>query len=366
MAETGTSETPAHELLPASTSKYLARLRGMLPVVFVLALAAALFFVVANRYNPWIAGRSEQTTDDAQIRADVTPLSTKASGIVALVAVTDYQRVKAGDLLVQLRDDDFRAQVEVAAAAVTAAEAALQNLRSQRVLQSSRIAAASANLDASKPDVERTRLELVREQTLEGAKVSTKERLESAQADYERLAATLIGRKAELEAQRKQIGVIDTQELQLKAELAAKRAALKVAEVNLDYTRVVAPADGVVSERKVRPGQLVSAGTQVLSLVGNEAWVVANFKEVQLAKVKVGDRATVRIDGAPDTEWSGHIDTISPASGSVFSLLPPDNASGNFTKIAQRIPVKVVFDGKRVDERVRPGMSATVSLWVPR
>lgn len=363
MAETGTPETPAQDLLPASTSKYLSKLRSILPVLFVLSLAAALFFVVANRYNPWLADRSVQTTDDAQIRADVTPLSTKANGIVALVAVTDYQRVKAGDLLVQLRDDDFRAQVDVAAASVVASEAALENLRSQRNLQRSRIAAASANLDASKPDVERTRLELVREQTLEGAKVSTKERLESAQADYERLAATMTGRKAELEAQRKQIGVIDTQELQLKADIDAKRAALKVAEVNLGYTRIFAPTDGVVSERKVRPGQLVSAGTQVLSLVGNEAWVVANFKEVQLARVRVGDRATVRIDGAPGMEWPAHVDTISPASGSVFSLLPPDNASGNFTKIAQRIPVKVVFD-KPLDERGRPGMSATVSLWI--
>src|SRR5262249_38666946 len=158
---------------------------------------------------------------------DVTPLSTKSSGIVATVAVTDFQRVKAGDLLVQLKDDDFRAQVELAEAAVAAAEAALVNLASQRTLQSSRIAAARANLDATKPDVERARLELAREQILESARVTTKQRLEIVTADYGRFVAQQTGRRAELDAQNKQVAVIDTQRKQLEADLAAKRASLK-------------------------------------------------------------------------------------------------------------------------------------------
>src|SRR5262249_6123663 len=158
-----------------------------------------------------------------------------------------------GDLLVQLKDDDFRAQVELARAAVAAADAALTNLASQRVLQSSRIAAARANVEATKPDVERTRLELQREQTLESAQVTTKQRLEGATADYGRLVAQLSGRRAELDAQQKQIAVFDTQQKQLEADLAAKRASLQVAQVNLEYTRIVAPTAGIVSERKVRP-----------------------------------------------------------------------------------------------------------------
>ena len=145
-------------------------------------------------------------------------------------------------------------------------------------------------------------------------------------------------------------------------DLAAKRAALKVARVNLDYTRIVAPTDGIVGERKVRPGQLVSAGTQVLSVVGNDTWVVANYKEVQLAKVKIGDRASVRVDGVPDVVFAGRVETISPGSGSTFSLLPPDNATGNFTKIAQRIPVKIAFAETKIDPRLRAGMSTTVSI----
>jgi membrane fusion protein (multidrug efflux system) len=304
-----------------------------------------------------------QKTDDAQVRADVTPLSTKSSGIVAVVAVNDYQHVKAGELLVQLKDDDFRAQVELAEAALAASEAALVNLDSQRALQGSRIVAARANWDAAKPDVERTQRELTREQTLEEARVSTQQRLEVATADHERLVATLSGRRAELEAQVKQLAVFDTQEAQLQADVSAKRASLKLAQVALDYTRILAPSDGIVSERKVRSGQLVSAGTQVLSLVGARTWIVANYEEAQLANVKVGDRARIQVDGIPGTEIPGRVETISPASGSVFSLLPPDNATGNFTKIAQRIPVKIVFDDRAIDERLRPGMSATVSVW---
>jgi membrane fusion protein (multidrug efflux system) len=360
MPDSATVQPPLRDSV--SVRKVLAKLRAYLPLILILSLAALLLLAIAGRWNAWVASGRLQSTDDAQIKADVTPLSTKSSGIVLLVAVSDYQHVNAGDLLVQLKDDDFRAQVELAAAAVAAAEAALENLKSQRILQSSRIAAANATLDATKPDVERTRLELVRVQTLEGAKVSTRQRLEAASADYDRLVAQLTGRKAELDAQRKQVGVLDTQEAQLKADLAAKRASLKVAQVNLDYTRIVAPANGVVGERKVRPGQLVSAGTQVLSLVGEDIWVVANYKEAQLAHVKVGDPARIRVDGVPDAEWAGRVQTIAPASGAVFSLLPPDNATGNFTKIAQRIPVKIVLEGKDVDERLRAGMSVTASI----
>jgi membrane fusion protein, multidrug efflux system len=360
MTDAVTTEAPSS----AHPSKAFAKLRAFGPVLFVLGLAGGLLFAIENRWSTWVADSHLQQTDDAQIRADVTPLSTKSSGIVALVAVGDFQRVKAGDLLVQLRDDDFRAQVELAEAAVAAGEAALENLSSQRILQSSRIATAGANLDAAKPDVERTRLELIREQTLEGANVSTRQQLEVATADYNRLAAVLTSRRAELDAEQKQVGVLDTQRAQLKADLAAKRAALKVAQVNLDYTRIIAPTDGIVSERKVRPGQLVSAGTLVLSEVGTGAWVVANYEEEQLANAKAGDRATVHVDGIPGVAFGGRVETISPASGSVFSLLPPDNATGNFTKIAQRIPVKIVFDDQGQDPRLRPGMSVTASIRV--
>jgi membrane fusion protein (multidrug efflux system) len=339
------------------------KLRKIATPLLILLLAAAIFNVTTTRFDEWNGSRSTQRTDDAQLRADVTPLSTKSAGIVAAVLVADYQQVKAGELLVQIRDDDFRAQVDLAEAAVVAAEAALVNVKKQRELQTARIAQARANVNAAKPDVERTRLELAREQFLEQSNASTKQKLEIADADYHRLAATLTSREAELDTQRKQVDVLDAQEAQLVADLHAKEASLKVARVNLDYTRIVAPADGIVGERKVRPGQLVSAGTQVMSLVGRSVWVVANYKESQLAHVGVGDAAEVTVDGIPGTVWAGRVDTISPASGSTFSLLPPDNATGNFTKIAQRIPVKIVMDGAAgADPRLRAGMNVIATI----
>ena len=335
---------------------------ALIPVT-ILLLAAGILFSVTAYWNSWVGNRSLQSTDDAYLRADVTPLSTKISGIVSQVAVEDYQRVKAGDLLVQIQHDDFQAQVEQAEAGVLAAQAALESNRRQQELQGSKIAAAQANVNATRADVERTKLERIREEALEKAEASTRQKLEQAVADEERFRATLVSRQAELETQRRQVAVLDAQAAQLRADLSAKEAALKLAEVNLNYTRIVAPTDGVVGERKVRPGQLVSAGTQVISLVGQTVWVIANYKETQLTNIRVGDPTEVTVDGLPDAVFTGRVETISPASGSQFSLLPPDNATGNFTKIAQRIPVKIVLDPNQASvDRLRPGMSVIATI----
>jgi membrane fusion protein (multidrug efflux system) len=348
---------------PRAGSERLAKLRAFLITFAVLLLAAGIVFFLTTQWNSWVGGRSTQSTDDAYVRADVTPLSTKISGIVSQVAVEDYQRVKAGDLLVRIKGDDFSAQVEQAEAGVLAAQAALDNNHRQKELQSSKIAQAQANIKATNADVERTRLERVREEGLEKTGSSTHQKLEQAVADEERLRATLVSRQAELETQRRQVAVLDAQEKQLKADMGAKEAAVKLARINLDYTRIVAPTDGVVGERKVRAGQLVSPGTQVISLVGQTVWVVANYKETQLRNVRLGDKADVTVDGFPGVVFTGHVETISPASGSQFSLLPSDNATGNFTKIAQRIPVKIILDPKQtLTEHLRPGMSVIATI----
>ena len=348
---------------PRAGSRLLAKLRALVIPIAVLLLAVGIVVLITTRWNSWVGGRSTQSTDDAYVRADVTPLSTKISGIVSVVAVEDYQQVKAGDLLVQIKDDDFRAQVEQAEAGVLAAQAALENNHRQKELQASKIAQAQANINAARADVERTRLERLREEALEKTGSSTHQKLEQAVADEERLRATLISRQAELDTQRRQVAVLDAQENQLKADMSAKEAAVKLARINLDYTRIVAPTDGIVGERKVRAGQLVSPGTQVISLVGQTVWVVANYKETQLRNVRAGDKADVIVDGVPGVVFNGRVETVSPASGSQFSLLPPDNATGNFTKIAQRIPVKIVLDPKQaLTERLRPGMSVIATI----
>ena len=192
---------------------------------------------------------------------------------------------------------------------------------------------------------------------------------------HERFAAQLASRDADLtqartllrsnelavEAERRSKAVIESQELQLVADLHAKEAALAVAQVNLGYTRIVAPADGTVGERQVRPGQLVSAGTQVLSFVGGTAWIQANFRETQLTNIKVGDPVDVRIDVYPGEVIHGRVLEIAPASGSQFALLPPDNATGNFTKVVQRVPVKIALDDSPLTTRLRSGLSAVVT-----
>src|SRR4029453_10601170 len=173
----------------------------------------------------------------------------------------------------------------------------------------------------------------------------------------------LLGRNADLEAQHRQRAVLDSQEGQLRADLNAKQAGLKVAQTTLEYTRILAPEDGIVGERKVRVGQLVSPGTQAISLVQSEPWVLANYKETQLANVRKGDPVEITVDALPGLVIKGHVEEIAPASGSQFALLPPDNATGNFTKIVQRIPVKIVLaPNLSIADRLRAGMSVIAEI----
>src|SRR5262245_16834645 len=389
MATAPATIAPRPEIDHTSRPSKTVRLRFVTPVL-VLLMALAIALTITRNWNAWEGGRVEQVTNDAYVRRDLTPLSTKVVGLVREVKVNDYQHVRKGDELVVLADDDYRAQVSQALAAVDAAKAALENNRRQRALQDSRIerslagidqanaqiAAAAAGKDAVQADVDRTRAERTRQEALLQANSATRQRLESAVADQERFAAQLASREADLtqartllrsnqvgvETERRSKAVIESQESQLIADLRAKEAALALAQVNLGYTRIVAPADGTVGERQVRPGQLVSAGTQVLSFVGETAWVQANFRETQLTNIKVGDLVVVRIDVYPGEVMHGRVLEIAPASGSQFALLPPDNATGNFTKVVQRVPVKVALDDSPQTSRLRSGLSAVVTI----
>ena len=326
------------------------RLKPWLVPSVILLMAAGIVLLITGNWNTWASERASQKTDDAYVRADLTPLSTKVAGLVATVAVSDYQPVKAGDLLVQLRDDDFRAQVQQAEAAVASGEDALINNQRQKELQDARIvqagegiraaeadiAAAEAGIEAAKSaianahsaidgtkaDVERTTLERRRQEALDCHRVrnaaetgagsrgraalsrtarepqadlnAATAQLASRQADLARARAHLGSTKSELEAQKRQRAVLDSQELLLHADLNAKRASLTLARINLGYTRITAPENGIVSERKVRAGQLVSPGTQVISLVQSDVWVQANYKETQVRHIHAGDPAEIR------------------------------------------------------------------------
>src|SRR5271154_6389703 len=325
----------------------------------VVLLAAAVVFTITRNWNSWEGGRIEQVTDDAYVRGDLTPLSTKVPGLVRDVKVSDYQEVHKGDLLVTLDDDDYKAQVAQAVAAVEAAKAAIVNNQRQRDLQDAKIDRALAGIDQAHAQI-----------------TAAQQKVEQAVADQERLAATLASRQADLEqaktmlrsnelgaeAERRGKAVLESQVAQLVADLHAKEAALTVAQVNLGYTTIEAPGDGTVGERQVRPGQLVSPGTQVISFVSKIKWVQANYRETQLTNMKVGDVAEIAVDEYPGKVFHGKVLEIAPASGSQFALLPPDNATGNYTKVVQRIPVKIALDDPSVAATLRPGLSVIATV----
>jgi len=364
--------------------------QNYITTILVVLLALAVLVTITRNWNAWEGGKVEQVTDDAYVRGDLTPLSTKVSGIVRSVDVADYQPVHQGDLLVELQDDDYQAQVDQAKAAVAAARAGIQENLRQRQLQDARIdkalagidqakaqiAAAEAAKEAVQAELTHARSERRRQEGLYQVHSTTEQNLEAAVAAEGNLSGQFATREADLdqaqtmlrsselaaEAERRSKAVLESQETQLQADLRAKQANLTSVQVNLGYTKIYAPGDGTVGERQVRPGQLVSPGTQVISFVALTKWVQANYRETQLTNVKVGDRADVRIDEYPGQLFRGTVAEIAPASGSQFALLPPDNATGNFTKVVQRIPVKIVLDDSTFATKLRPGLSVIAAV----
>ena len=292
--------------------------------------------------------------------------------------------------MVDLQDDDFRAQVDQAKAAVEAARASIEENLRQRQLQDTKIAKAMAGIDQAKAQIAaaeagkeavqaqliRARSERKRQEGLYQTHSTTEQTLESAVANEGNLSAQLASRDADInqaqtmlrsselaaDAERGSKAVLESQALQLQADLHAKQASLAAVQVNLGYTKIYAPDDGTVGERQVRPGQLVSPGTQVISFVALTKWVQANYRETQLTNVKIGDPAELRIDEYPGERIRGKVIEIAPASGSQFALLPPDNATGNYTKVVQRIPVKIALDDQTLATRLRPGLSVVVTV----
>jgi membrane fusion protein (multidrug efflux system) len=360
----------------------------IIPLIVLLA-AAGLLFGIAGRWTGWQGSRPNQETDDAYLKADVTPLSTRISGTVRKVNVGDYQSVKTGQTLIELDNDDYRATLKQAEAALAGSEAALEDNQAAKSIQDAQIDAAKAGIVQAQAGINAAKAgitsvsselykaltELHRQQALFDTKAATHQQLEAATAQEGQLSGLLDARKADLaraegalatsqsqlEAAERQREALNTKDDVYKADITAKKAAIVVAEVNLAYTRIVAPTDGIVGERHVLAGQLVAPGTQTIDLVQSKVWVQANFKETQLTNMRVGDSADVRIDTFPNRVFHGTVDQLSPASGSQFALLPPDNATGNFTKVVQRLPVKIVlFPRQPYLERLRPGFSAVV------
>ena len=368
MAQTDTTSTPPPPLAnatpdPEKPSANAAWRRLAIPALCVIA--AAIFVVVATvQWDQWVSGTRIQTTNDAYVRAEVAQLSSRVAGEVKTVAVSDYQRVKAGDLLVEIDPADYEAQVAQAEASVAGAQAALDNLANQVELQYATIAQSEAQRASAEAAQTEAQQEYERQHGLLQSPAFTRQRLEQATAALAKADADVRASRAVIAAQKHQMEVLAGTKKQRAADVLAAQAALKAAKLKLGYTRIVAPFDGIVGARQVQPGDYVNIGSNLFNVVPlPNVYVIANYKETQLTRVKPGQPVEITIDSFPRQVLRGKVARISPASGAQFALLPPDNATGNFTKVVQRIPLRIEFDkGQPLLDSLLPGMSAETRI----
>jgi len=347
---------------------FLKRFQGRSTLVIVSLVALVVGVALASiRSGVTLGGiTGRESTDDAYVRADQVAISSHIAGYVESVPVRDNETVRQGQVVAIIRDDDYRAKVARAEAALAAAQSAAAVLTGQAILQSQKIAAASADVRAAEAALKQARLQDARQRGLVDDGTTSRRELEAAEADQDRLHAFRDQKAAELAAAKQMLQVIRTQGLEAQQVVKTEQAALELARIELGYTRILSPASGQLSERGSLPGEYVTPGTKVGLLVPlPNVWVVANFRESQMARMYPGQTAVITVDSVPGIKFRGTVDSFEPASGALQALLPPDNATGNFTKVAQRFAVKVVLTtGQAHIERLRPGMSAIVTVGV--
>jgi membrane fusion protein, multidrug efflux system len=332
-----------------------------------LWLVLPVVLLAAGLYGGWLWWRDwrfRQSTDDAYVSSDVSLIAPKVEGMIKEVRVQENERVKAGQILFQIDDVDFVTRFNQAEAAVATEEATLITYDTRRFLQIAMINQAGAAMHAAEAEVNRANLDQHRYEALINTEVATKQRYETAVADATKAAANLLRAQAALQAEKEQLALIDAQKHEQQAKLDQARAALRLARSQLDDTVIRAPVDGVVGNRAGQIGQYVRPGTQFCSLVPLPyVYVTANFKETQLTRMLPGQPAEILVDAYPDQVIQGRVESFAPASGAQFSLLPPDNATGNFTKIVQRVPVRIaVPEGGPLAALLRPGLSVEVTV----
>jgi membrane fusion protein (multidrug efflux system) len=332
--------------------------------VLVFVVAIAILFIVSTRWNRWQGGPGWQTTDDAYLQADITPIAAKVGGYIRELPVQDFEQVRAGQVLAQIVEDDYRAAVALARANVASATAQAGTLQAQRQLQLANIQAAQAAVASVAATLEQNGRDLARQQRLFQSGSSSAEAAEKLATMRAQLLAQSAQSRAQAAAAARQLGVLDAQQAQIDATIAAQQANLDTAMLNLSYTTIVAPQDGVLGQRQVKPGQYVGVGAQITALIPlPHLWVIANYKETQLTHMALGQQADIVVDTFPGHTLHGHLLAFSPASGSQFALLPPDNATGNFTKVVQRVAVKIAIDDPDgLADRLIPGMSVEARI----
>lgn len=367
-------ELPLRPETPARPARRSGSLRTSLyaALALIATIAVAVFGV-----HWWLQNRYIESTDNAYLQADSVTVAPRIEGLVQGLHVEENVAVKKGDILLTIDDRDYRARVGQARAVVEARRAqvagdraTIDSLDAQIAQQQSVISQIKASLTVAKAEVERSRLDFKRYEHLVASNIASKQRFETASSDYKKAMAEEAGVKAKVEAEERRLPVIETNRRQAeakleqsKADLAEAQSALELARIRLNDTVIRAPIAGVVTNRTARVGQYVRAGSALMAVVPREPYITANFKETQLTTMRPGQNVDITIDAYPDLRLQGLVETLSPATGAQFSILPPENATGNFTKIVQRVPVRIRILGEpSLLERLSAGLSAVVSV----
>ncbi|MGO8921084.1 MAG: HlyD family secretion protein [Stellaceae bacterium] len=331
---------------------------GLLVLLVVLAAGAA------GGWYWWTVARFVESTDDAFVQADISAVSPKIQGYVRELHVTDNQEVKAGDVLVVIDDRDYAARTDQASATLDAQRAAIAMLETRRTWQKAVIDQADAVVASAEAELRRAQLDLARQRDLAKVDIASRQKFETADADQRKAEAGLSRFRAALAAEHDQLAMLDAQREQERAKLQQAEAALRLAQIELDDTVIRAPIAGVIGNRGVQIGQFVKPGTLLLAVVPlPQVYVIANFKETQIGEMRPGQPVSFTVDALPGRTLRGFIESFAPASGALFSLLPPENATGNFTKIVQRVPVRIALaPDEALRPQLRPGLSAIVEV----
>jgi membrane fusion protein, multidrug efflux system len=351
------AEAPA---APVASAKKINLRKALMTGAALAALAGALWY----GWDYWTVGQYLVSTDDAYVKADNTTIAPKVPGYLHEVLVKDNEAVRAGQVLARIDDRDYRVALDQAKADVAAAKATVASKQAQLDVQQAVINAAKATIAVDQANVTFAAQDDKRYSALAATGSGSLQNAQQAQARIASAQATLERDNANLASALKQVDLLKAEIVQTTAAQARAQATQDQAELNLSYTTITAPIDGVVGNRSLRLGQYVQAGTQLMSVVPVEgAYIVANYKETQLTDVHEGQAVDVEVDMFPGKVVHGHVDSIAPASGQEFALLPPDNATGNFTKVVQRIPVRIALDGGNNPLiELRPGMSVIPTI----
>ncbi len=331
----------------------------------ILPLIAAAIIGGGGYYGYyWVTeGQYHESTDNAYLQADEVAVSPKVSGYVGELRVAENQPVRKGDLLLTIKDEDFRLALAEADAALAARRSAVDTMEQQIALQMAAIKQASANVDIARAELERASDDYNRYEDLVQKGAASRQKFDYAKADRQTARAQVAAANATLAVEKGRLGVLRAQKIEAERAVRQAEAARDLAQQALDDTKIFAPFDGVVGNRSVQTGALVQPGEQLLVLVPLPGtYIVANFKETQIEHMAPGQKVTVEVDAFPDAEIIGHVASFAPATGAQFSLLPPENATGNFTKITQRVPVRIELDNSEWTKALRPGLSVVVNV----